>query len=144
MSSPSPDRAHDLLEQLGEDRTRLAALTATPWWAPVLLGLVAGLWVASPAVGDRTAGYLLALLGAVLVVSLVRTRTGIRVRAAGPRSAGLAVLWLLVTLVLYSVALGLVSLDRAAWVAAPAVVAGVVTCAVVRVADRWSREALRS
>lgn len=144
MSTPSPDRAHDLLEQLGDDRTRLASLSATPWWAPVLLALVAALWVASPAVGDRTTSYVLAVLGAVLVVSLVRTRTGIRVRAAGPRSAGLAVLWLLVTLVLYSVALGLVSLDRSAWVVVPAVVAGGVTYGAVRVADGWAREGLRS
>lgn len=144
MSFPSPDRAHDLLEQLVDDRARLASLTATPWWSPVLLGLVAGLWVASPAVGDRTTGYVLALLGAALVVFLVRTRTGIRVSAVGPRAAGLAVLWLLVTLLLYSASLALVSLGRSAWVPAPAIVAGVVTWAVVRVADRWAREGLRS
>lgn len=144
MSTPSPDRAHDLLEQLGGDRSRLAAVTATPWWASALLGLVAGLWVASPAVGDRTTSYVLAVVGVALVVWLVRERTGIRLRTAGPRPVALAVLWLLVTLVLYSVSLGLASLDRAAWVVVPALLAGGATWAAARLADRWAREGLRS
>ena len=82
-SSPSPTDATDLLRQLDEDRSRLAGLTATPWWAPALLGLVVGLWVASPSVGDRTTNYLFALGATVVVIYLVRVRTGIRLRGPG-------------------------------------------------------------
>ena len=143
-SSPTPADATDLLRQLDEDRSRLAGLTATPWWAPALLGLVVGLWVASPAVGDRTTNYLFALAAAVVVVHLVRVRTGIRLRGAGARQLVLGVLWLLVTLLLYSAALGLVSLDREVWTVLPAAVAGVVTYALAVVSDRWARESLRA
>lgn len=142
-SSPSPTDATDLLRQLDEDRSRLAGLTETPWWAPALMGLVVGLWVASPAVGDRTPNYLFALVAGVVVVYLVRVRTGIRLRGAGARPLALGILWLLVTLLLYSAALGLVSLDREVWTVLPAVVAGVVTYGLAVVSDRWVRESLR-
>jgi hypothetical protein len=142
--SASPDRATDLLRQLDHDRSRLADLTATPWWAPALLGLVVGLWVASPAVGDRTSNYVFALVAAVVIVSVVRAGTGIRLRAAGARQVALGALWLLASLVLYSVSLALVSLDRPVWVVLPALGAAAVTWAAARVSDRWAREALRA
>ncbi|GAA1176909.1 hypothetical protein GCM10009584_17970 [Ornithinimicrobium humiphilum] len=140
----SPDHATDLLRQLDDDRSRLADLTATPWWAPAFLGLVVGLWVASPAVGDRTSNYVFALVAAVVIVSVVRARTGIRLRAAGARQVSLGALWLLATLVLYSVSLALVSLDRSVWVVLPALGAAATTWAAARVSDRWAREALRA
>ena len=49
----------------------------------------------------------------------------------------------MVTLLLYSAALGLVSLDREIWTVLPAVVAGVVTYGLAVVSDRWVRESLR-
>ncbi|MGD8202258.1 hypothetical protein ACQE98_16585 [Ornithinimicrobium sp. W1679] len=142
-SSPSPTDATDLFRQMDDDRSRLAGLTETPWWAPALMGLVVGLWVASPAVGDRTPNYLFALVAGVVVVYLVRLRTGIRLRGAGARPLALGILWVLVTLLLYSAALGLVSLDREVWTVLPAVVAGVVTYGLAVASDRWVRESLR-
>ncbi|WP_134772079.1 hypothetical protein [Ornithinimicrobium flavum] len=141
MSRPTPEHATATLQQLQDDRERLESLTQTPWWAPVALGLVVGLWVGSAPVTDRTTGYLLALVAALLVASLVRTRTGIRLRRSGARQWSLAILWLLATLVLYSVALALGSLGEAAWAMVPALAAAGLTSLTVRVSDRWAREA---
>ena len=132
------------LNQMSADRSRLNALTSTPWWAPALLALIAGAWVASPALGDRKTGYAVALVSATLGVYLARQHMGIRVKASGPRHWALVMLWLLFTLVMYSVALGLVSFDKAVWVVAPSLAAAGFTYVVAKVADRWAREGLRA
>ncbi|WP_122261974.1 hypothetical protein [Ornithinimicrobium cerasi] len=144
MSHISPDSATSTLQQMRDDRSRVAALTSTPWWAPTLLALVAGLWVASASMSDRTTGYVLALAGAALVVYLVRAQTGIKVRRSGPRQWSLGVLWLLFTLAMYSVSLALGSVDKAGWTVVPALAAGTVTYFVVTVSDRWARDGLRA
>lgn len=144
MSHPSPDSATSSLQQMRDDQSRMAALTSTPGWAPALLALVAGLWVASAPIGDRTTGYVSALVGAVLVVYLVQAQTGIKVRRSGPRQWSLGILWLLFTLVLYSVSLALGSVDKVGWTVVPALAAGTFTYFVVRVSDRWAREGLRA
>lgn len=142
MSHPSPDDARSSLNQVRDDRSRMAALTSPPRWASTLLGLVAGLWVASAPVGDRATGYVLALAAAVLVVYLVQAQTGIKVRRSGPRQWSLAVLWLLFTLAMYSVSLALGSVDRVGWTVLPALAAGAVTAWVATVSERWAREGL--
>lgn len=144
MSTPTPDSARSTLTQMNDDRLRMASLTVTPWWAPALIAMVVGLWVASPVTGDRRTGYAVAVVSAALVIYLVRAQTGIRVRTAEPRQWSLGILWLLLTLVMYSSAVGLDSLDRAPWVAVPALGAAGITYAAAWVSDRWARESLRA
>lgn len=144
MSTPTPDSARSTFTQMRDDRLRMASLTVTPWWAPALIAMVVGLWVASPVTGDRRTGYAVAVVSAALVIYLVRAQTGIRVRTAEPRQWSLGILWLLLTLVMYSSAVGLDSLDRAPWVAVPALSAAGITYAAAWVSDRWARESLRA
>lgn len=144
MSTPTPDSARSTFTQMRDDRLRMASLTVTPWWAPALIAMVVGLWVASPVTGDRMTGYAVAVVSAALVIYLVRAQTGIRVRTAEPRQWSLGILWLLLTLVMYSSAVGLDSLDRAPWVAVPALSAAGITYAAAWVSDRWARESLRA
>ena len=144
MSDTSPYSAASSLQQMRDDRSRMATLTSTPWWAPALMALVAGLWVASAPMNDRTTGYLLALVGAALVAYLVQSRTGIKVRRSGPRQWALGVLWLLLTLAMYSAALALGSVEKAGWTVVPALAAGAFTYFVAKVSDRWARDGLRA
>lgn len=138
-----PDDATATLNQLARDRARLDARTRMPFWAPVAFAVVAALWVASPAMGDARTNYVFALVAAVLVADLARRWTGLRAKAVGPRAWALTVLWLVVTLLMYSISLGLVAGQLPLWVLVPAVVAGVTTWFCIRAADACARAGLR-
>lgn len=144
MTTPSRDGAAATLQQLSTDRAQLDATAPTPSWLLVALALLAGGWVVSPAVGSRTPGYLFALVGAVLAIDLARRTMGMQVKASGPRFWLVGFGWLAFTLLMYSVSLGLVSLELPLWVAVPAVVEMVVTYLLGRLVDRWAREGLRA
>ncbi|AQP43424.1 hypothetical protein [Tessaracoccus flavus] len=144
MEPHSPEHASAMLDQLRDDRVRLNAMTETPWWVPIALGLITGVWVASPAVGDRTVGYTMALVSVAVLVLLARRQMGVKLRISGASVWVLAVIWLAITLTAYSVALGLISLQLTAWVAVPALAAAAVTVGMARSIDRRARAAAAS
>lgn len=138
-----PDDAAATLDQLRRDRARLNSTTQTPWWVSAGLGLIVALWVVSPALAPVPVSYGIAVVAVVLVLSLARRHTGLRTSARGPRIWALGVLWLLVTLVSYSVSLGLAASNLPAWIVVPSVVSGAATYLCAQTADRWGREGLR-
>lgn len=131
------------LAQLERDRDRLVSTTRTPWWVPTAIGLIVGLWVGSPALASARVSYGTAVVAVVLVLAFARRQTGVQASARGPRVWALGALWLLVTLLAYSVSLGLAAADMPVWIAVPAAIAGAVTYLHVRLIDRWAREGLR-
>lgn len=132
------------LDQLQHDRARLDEATRTPWWVPAGLALIAAIWVLSPALVPPSVSYALAVVGVLALLHGARRQTGLRASVRGPRTWALAALWLLLTMLAYSVALGLAAADLVVWVGLPAAAAAAVTYLSARTVDRWAREALRA
>lgn len=148
--TPRPDgtEARETLGRLSADRDALDRSTRTPGWlAPVMALLTAG-WVASPALssGDdgRATAYIGALVVGVAFFLLARRATGRKGSGPARREWPLVVLLLIVTLLMYSVSLGLVSLGHDLWVVLPALVALVSVFLGMRALDRGARERLHS
>lgn len=112
------------LDGLQQDRAALTRRIRPPRWYYGALALVAGAWVATPALPEQirsVATPLLIVLYVVLVASYPRL-TGVRGAKVGWRTALLLVAALVIVLAMYSVALGLASALGAWWVVLPAVV----------------------
>ncbi|WNB86905.1 hypothetical protein [Cellulomonas sp. ATA003] len=139
--APSPTS----LSVLEADRAALAERARTPSWLAPALGAVTAAWVATAATarpGGPASWYLLLLVGIALTTMAVRS-TGVRTGRVGVRG-GLGYLALVaVVLVLYSVALGLASLDLHAWAAVPVVLTFGATVVGVRSIDAAARRTLR-
>jgi hypothetical protein len=115
LERPSREEATDVLNTLSADRERLADGVDVPWVLLVAFGALGAGWVATAATTDPGPDYQppaagwLALVGALVIVYLIRHQTGIRFRAMGA-GAGWAVTGIVVAcLALFSVSLGLVA-----------------------------------
>ncbi|OUE25924.1 hypothetical protein [Clavibacter michiganensis] len=112
------DRAADAnaaLDGLRTDREALAARIPEPRWHLAGFGAVALAWVAQAATLSPGADYeppttsWVAVVAAVVLLVLIRGRTGIRFRRVGARAALLVAAAVVACLVLFSISLGLVA-----------------------------------
>jgi hypothetical protein len=124
---PNESRAAaDILGELQADRARLAQRTQAPRWLAPGFGVIAGLYVLIPALpGDRpgTGFVTTALVVGIVMVYASRRITGIKFARFGAQAWFALAGAVIGTLALFSVALGLVSLDLHWWVVAPAAAA---------------------
>ena len=91
---PSPDDAAITLNTLSTDWERLAASIHIPWALLAASGAVAAWWVATASTATPGENYApptsgwLALVGALVVIHLIRRETGVRFRSLAPVQAG--------------------------------------------------------
>ncbi|RII92293.1 hypothetical protein [Clavibacter californiensis] len=131
------DRAADAaaaLDGLRTDRETLAARIPEPRWHLAGFGAIALAWVAQAATLSPGADYeppttsWVAVAAAVVLLVLIRRRTGIRFRRVGARAVLLVSAAVVACLVLFSISLGLVALGIGWGVAITALAAaGLVT-----------------
>lgn len=121
-----------------------------PWALMAAFGALGAWWVGAAASAEPGGPYeppvtgWMALLGALVVAHLVRRETGVRFRAMGARATW-AVIGILVTcLALFSVSLGLVSMDLRWGVAITSVAAFVITTGLAGLAYRSAVKNLSS
>ena len=115
LQDPSPDDAAIALNTLTTDRERFAAGVDIPWALLAAFGAVGAWWVATAgatAPGENyepsTSGWL-ALVGALVVIHLIRRETGIHFRAMGARAGSAVAAIIVICLALFSISLGFVS-----------------------------------
>ena len=108
------DEAAGMLTALSADRQRLAQQVAVPWALMAAFGALGAWSAASAAPGAHyeppQSGWM-ALLGALVVSHLVQRETGIRFRSLGARANWMVAAIVVACLALFSVSLGLVSLQ---------------------------------
>lgn len=135
-TSQSESENHALgFEHLHRDRQTLAARLGRQRWVGPGLGLVAAVFVASPAGPDdtwRRAIFVAALLASIVLVDRYRRTTGIKLSRVGARATVIYVAALGVSLVLLSVSYGLAASGLSWWITASAVTAFVVVTWLVR------------
>lgn len=113
--TPSPDGAAHALDTLASDRDRLAASVHVPWALLAGFGAVGAFWVSTASTTNPGGNYSppsggwLALLGALVVVHLIRRETGVRFRAMGARAGWALGGGVALCVVLFSASLGFVS-----------------------------------
>lgn len=145
----SPDEASDALDALSADRRRLVQRVRIPWALMAAFGALGAWWVGSAATTEPGADYAppstawIALLGVLVVGHLVQREIGVRFRALGARATWATIGILAACLVLFSVSLGLVSLDLHWAVALTSIAAFAVTTWLAGVACRSAVENLR-
>ncbi len=128
-SGTSPAEAADALNSLTVDRDRLAQRLNVPWALMAAFGAMGAWGVGAAATTHPGAHYeppvsgWLALLGVLIVAHLVQRESGIQFRAMGGRATWLIAAAFALCLVLFSVSLGLVSLNLTWAVAFPSIVA---------------------
>lgn len=111
----SPDEATYALNTIAADRKRLAKSVHVPWALLAAFGAVGAWWVATAATANPGENYAppssgwLALVGALVVVHLIRRETGVRFRTMGARAGWALTGIVAVCLVLFSISLGFVS-----------------------------------
>jgi hypothetical protein len=142
-----PRAAADLLDELQADRQRLARRAEAPRWLAPAFGLLAGLYVAAPALpGDPRSGVFVTMgiiLGIVLVFLSSRA-TGVKFSNLGLQG------WAAFTgavaggLLFFSVSLGLVSLGLHWWVIVPAAATFALVLWLTRVMSSSMRKNLSS
>lgn len=145
----SRDEAADALDSLAADRDRLAGRMRVPWALMAAFGALGAWWVGAAAMTEPGGDYeppmsgWMALLGALVVAHLVQRESGVRFRRMGARATW-AMLGILATcLVLFSVSLGLVSLDLRWAVVITSLVAFALTTLLAGAAYRSAVENLR-
>ena len=146
---PTREEAAAALSALSSDREHLASSVRVPWPLLAALGGVGAWWVAAAAATNPGANYeppsssWLALVGALIVVYLIRRETGVGFRKMGAR-AGWAIVGIIATcLVLFSVSLGFVSFGMQWVVAFTSLLAFATTTWLASVAYRSAVEHLR-
>jgi hypothetical protein len=146
---PSSQEAVTALNELAEDRGRLAARVQAPWVLLAAFGGVAAWWVSTAAASSPGHNYeppasgWLAIVGALIVVHLIRRETGVRFRKMGVRAGWALTGILAVCLVLFSVSLGLVSFGLHWAVALTSMLAFAATTWLAGVAFRSAVKQLR-
>lgn len=136
----------EILDELQADRDRLAQRFRAPKWLAPGFGLVAAVYVSTPALpGQRTSDFILiaAVVVGILLVGNTYRATGIKMSRFGlPEWVAFAAS-VLGSLVLFSVSLGLAASGLYWWIAAPVCVAFVMVFALTRVILSSMRERLR-
>lgn len=141
--------ASETLEALAADRERLAQRVRVPWALMAAFGALGAWWVGSAATTEPGSNYQppltgwMALLGVLVVAHLVQRETGIHFRSLGARANGVIAGVVVACLVLFSVSLGLVSLDLHGAVAVTSVAAFAITTWLAGLACRCAVEHLR-
>ena len=106
------------IEQLQIDRNHLAQRSLFPKWFHFATGVIAALYVISPALPgneERSSGFLFAFIATLVLLTVAQKETKIKASSGGLRGSLTILTILVVILVGYSVALGLVSLGLNAW-----------------------------
>ena len=149
LETTARDEAAESLATLSADRQRLAEQARVPAALMAAFGALGAWWVGSAATTDPGSSYeppltgWLALLGVLVVAHLVQRETGIRFRSLGARANG-AIAGIVVTcLALFSLSLGLVSLDMRWAVMATSLTAFVITTWLAGVACHSAVDRLR-
>ncbi|MDO8143711.1 MULTISPECIES: hypothetical protein [unclassified Isoptericola] len=138
----------EVLEAMSADRQRLTQRVRVPGALMAAFGALGAWWVASAATTDTGADYQppatawTALLGVLVVVHLLQRETGIRFRALGARASWAIAGVVVACLGLFSVSLGLVSLDLRWAVAVTSLAAFGITTWLAGVACRSAVEQL--
>lgn len=142
----SSDDATQMLREMSADGEALASRIQPPRWFFIVLALAGAAWVASPAIqnqiGRTTTTGMAIIVFAVILVSHQRS-TGVEIKRMAPSTRFAYILAIVITLVLYSVSLGIVSLTSPWWVIAPAVAEFVLILIVGRFMHARRVEALR-
>jgi hypothetical protein len=111
------------IEQLQIDRNNLSQRSLFPQWFHFAAGVVAALYVISPALPgneERSSGFLFAFIATLVLLTIAQKETKIKASSGGLRGSLTILAMLVVILVGYSVALGLVSLGLIMWCSVPA------------------------
>lgn len=125
IKSTSSLRAKDTptAEQLQTDRDNLAQRSLFPQWFHFATGVVAALYVISPALpgnDEKSSGFLFAFFATLVLLAIAQRETKIKASSGGLRGSLTLLAILVVILVGYSIALGLVSLGLSVWCSIPA------------------------
>lgn len=146
--NPSPEDAKAALNALSYDREKLAARVHIPWALLAAFGAVSAWWVATAGTTTPGEDYTpptsswLALAGALVVIHLIRSETGVRFRTMGVRASWALAGIIVSCLALFSAALGFVSFGLVWPVALMSLVAFATTTWLAGVAFRSARETL--
>lgn len=142
----SDGEARTLLDALDADRAALAGRVAAPRWLYPAFGVVAMLYVASPAIvseASRRAVVGLAIASGILLLATYQRISGVKMsRVGAPGTAVLGGLTFAV-LVLLSTSFGLAAGDARWWIALPAAVSFGLVVMLGRRFDRLYRERVR-
>lgn len=106
------------IEQLQIDRNHLAQRSLFPQWFHFATGVIAALYVISPALPgneERSSGFLFAFIATLVLLAVAQKETKIKASSGGLRGSLTLLAMLVIILVGYSVALGLVSLGLSVW-----------------------------
>lgn len=143
------NEAREALDALSADRQRLAQRVRVPWALMAAFGALGAWWVGSAATTNPETNYeppltgWMALLGVLVVAHLVQRETGVRFRSLGARANGVVAGILVMCLALFSVSLGLVSLELRWGAIATSIAAFAITTWLAGVACRSAVEHLR-
>lgn len=143
------NEAAEALDSLSTDRHRLAQRVRVPWALMAAFGALGAWWVGSAVTTEPGANYeppltgWMALLGILVVAHLVQREIGIRFRSLGARANGAVVAILVTCLVLFSISLGLVSLELHWAVAATSLAAFAITTWLSGIACRSAVDRVR-
>lgn len=143
------ESAGGALGSLRADRDRLAGHLRVPWTLMAAFGALGAWWVGAAATTTPGESYeppqsrWVVLVGVLVVAHLVQRETGIRFRSMGAGATWSMIGVLVTCLALFSISLGLVSLDLAWAVVITSVVAFVITTALAGIAYRSAIKNLR-
>ena len=146
---PTEAEATNALASISDDRRRLADDVQVPWALLMALGGMGAWWVASAADTNPGENYessssgWLALVGALIIIHLIKRELGVQFRGLGARGVWALVGLVSVCSVLFSVSLGLVSLDLRWAVALTSLAAFAATTWFAKVAYQSAIEKLR-
>lgn len=141
--------AAEALNSLSADRQRLAQGARVPWALMAAFGALGAWWVGSTATAEPGANYeppltgWMALLGVLIVWHLVQHETGIRFRSLGSRANGAIAAIVGTCLALFSISLGLVSVDLHWAVIATSLAAFAITTSLSGIAYRSAVDRVR-
>lgn len=134
----------DRLNELHADRAALAERVTTPWWLAVGFGLIAATYIVTPAFEADAAGVVIVaiVISIALIVAYQRT-IGMKLGRIGARAWLALAGGMIVLLGLYSVSLGLASLQLHWWVAVPTVVGFAVGASLTMLFTTIARDRVR-
>lgn len=138
--------AQKLLHDLAADRDALAGRIVAPGWLYPAFGVIAALYVASPAIDPESVRNVVVGLAIAFTVILsfgYQRISGVRMSRVGARGAVILGVLLCATLVLLSVSFGLASFDLQWWIMVPAAASFGLVLILGRWFDHQYREGLR-